>query len=495
MANDTPLRTSFSARQRLSHGFHLFLAVTALLAIVAMANFLGARHSQRHSWVADNSAQLSPLSIQVLKSLVNQVKITIFFDPDETLHSQVTALLKEYARQSPKIALDSVDYVREPAKAELVRAQYRLPDQARDMVVFESGGRTKFVSQGELSDYDLSQLMSGKSQEVKRKSFNGERLFTSAIASVTDPRQRKAYFLFGYGEHDPSNLNGELGFGKFASFLKQSNLDLAALPLRTTNEVPADCQLLVIAGPLKALDTSELDKLDKYLILGGRVLLLLNYRSPGFEHLLAKWGVDVGGNVIADEKNSRNDSFVIVADYGNHPVVKPLGQANVPLALVMPRSIGKKSSGSQNADAPQVIELVKSSTEAQAVTDIRGGIARPNPGVDQRGEFPLIAAVEKGSIKAVNLDRGATRMIVAGDSRFLGNQMIDQAANRDFAWHAVNWLLDRSQLLGSIGPRPVKEYRFSMTARQMTTVRWILLAGVPGGVFIFGLLVWYRRQH
>ncbi len=38
-------------------------------------------------------------------------------------------------------------------------------------------------------------------------------------------------------------------------------------------------------------------------------------------------------------------------------------------------------------------------------------------------------------------------MVVAGDSLFLDNQLINDGANRDFAGYAVNWLLDRPTLL------------------------------------------------
>ena len=103
-------------------------------------------------------------------------------------------------------------------------------------------------------------------------------------------------------------------------------------------------------------------------------------------------------------------------------------------------------------------------------------------------------AVEKGAIPGVAADRGSTRIVAVGDSYFLANANIDFDSNRDFANLAVNWLLDRSQLL-EIGPRPIREYRISMTQSQMTTARWVLLAGMPGSVLLFGLLVWWRRRH
>ena len=106
-----------------------------------------------------------------------------------------------------------------------------------------------------------------------------------------------------------------------------------------------------------------------------------------------------------------------------------------------------------------------------------------------------MVAVEKGAIQGVITERGATRLVVTGDSRFLANGWIDlPVGNRDFADAAINWLLNRAQLLEGIGPRPVKEYKIVMTISQLQEAQWTLLAGLPGGVLMLGGLVWLRRR-
>jgi hypothetical protein len=82
-----------------------------------------------------------------------------------------------------------------------------------------------------------------------------------------------------------------------------------------------------------------------------------------------------------------------------------------------------------------------------------------------------------------------------GDSYFLGNEIIENAANRQFATHAINWLLARDDLLVGIPPKPIKEYKVTMTKRQLSAAQWILLAALPGGVLFLGLLVWLRRRR
>ena len=97
------------------------------------------------------------------------------------------------------------------------------------------------------------------------------------------------------------------------------------------------------------------------------------------------------------------------------------------------------------------------------------------------GAIQLMAAIEKGSIRGVK-DRGSTRLVVLGESIFLGNETIDKMGNHDFASHAINWLMDRNDLLVGLAPRPIKEYKLDMTESQRTAASWILLLGMPGAV-------------
>ena len=494
MDADSP--DSFSNGRKWGLGTNTIVAIVALVAVMAMLNYLASRHYLRLPLSLAAKEQLSPLTLQILQSLPEPVKIVLYYDPDEMLYGSVSQLLKEYTAVNPrKLSLDVVNYTLEPAKAEIIKAQYKLPPQAKDLIIFECRGKSRIVAQSELSDYDISKVVSGESKEVKRKAFLGERMFTSAIRTVADPQTLHAAVLTGHGEHDLAESLNDFGYARFAALLNENGIQVRSLSLTGTNDIPPQTQLVIIPGPTTAFDPAEIEKLDRFLNKGGRLFLLLNYRSQtGLDRLLGKWGVDLGTGVVVDEKKSRSNSSVIVADYGSHPVVGALRQAQLPLQLILPRPILKRT-GPQGRDAPQVVELATSSPDGIAVNDLRDGIPRPNPATDPRGSIPLMIAVEKGTIKDVNLDRGSTRMVVTGDSFFLGNKLIEAGANRDFAWHTINWLLDRSQLLGGIGPRKITEYTLTITQGQMTSLRWLVLAGLPGFVLLLGLLVWFRRRY
>jgi len=98
-------------------------------------------------------------------------------------------------------------------------------------------------------------------------------------------------------------------------------------------------------------------------------------------------------------------------------------------------------------------------------------------------------------VEDVITERGTTRIVVAGDSVFLTNAGLRNLTNRDFAEYALNWLLERTQVLGGVGARSIIEYRVVMSRRELQRVELILLGGIPSAVLLLGGLVWLRRRR
>jgi hypothetical protein len=246
---------------------------------------------------------------------------------------------------------------------------------------------------------------------------------------------------------------------------------------------------LIIPGPRSAIPARALEKIEQYLDEGGRLFALFNAatmdRTAGLENILSnKWNVLVTDSVVTDPDNaiSQFKTDVRVAAFSEHPAVK--GLLNFELDLLSPRVVGELKRRENATDVPAVTTLFATERSAKLVN---------NPGIPAQS-FPLAVAVEKRPVPGVVAGRGTTRMIVVGDSFFLANGQMKLVANRDFAGYALNWLLDRPQFTEGIGPKPVNEYRMTLPAAQLRTLRWLLLGAVPGGILLFGGLVWWRRQ-
>jgi hypothetical protein len=491
MATYSHSRPSFSPYLKWGIGLHVVVLILVVLSVVVMVNYLSRDYFLRFHLSTRTRIELFPRTVGLLRSLTNQVKVTLYYDTNDELYQTVADLLSEYRLVNPKITVATVDYLRDPPGAsEKVKATYKLfAPTDKNLVIFDCEGKIKSIPGNALAQYVLEQAPNEKEREFRRKpiAFLGETAFTMALLDVTSP-PLKACFLQGHGEHQINSGDERDGYLKFASILQQNHIQIEPLSLLGANLVPMDCNLLVIAGPRETLPDPELDKIEQYLNQGGRLLALFNCyplyspnKDTGLERILAKWGVDVGHNIIKDPVRTSSGQDVVVGNFGKHPIVNSLlGSA---LDLMLPRSVGQLKGRSQAADAPRVEELAFSGPSASA----SGDLMRKPP-------FSLMVAVEKGAIKDVITERGSTRMVVMGDSIFLANHYIDALANRDFAGCAVNWLLERTQLLEGLGPRPIEEHRIVMTRAQLHQAQWVLLAGLPGSALFLGGLVWLRRR-
>ena len=490
MSTERPTPPSFSTGRRLSGALHALVGVLAVAALVVMANYLAGRHSSRWFLSSQQQLQLHAQTLGLLRSLTNEVAVTVYYDRQERFFDTVLKLLREYQLANPRIQVRVVDYLRDLGAAQEVFTKYQLTGVTnKNLIIFDCEGRSLRVPDLVLMQYTYEAVAGSTQNEFLRKplAFYGETAFTRALLVVTSPKPLKVYFVMGHGEHPTDSSQAIEGYLKFASLIRQNALQTAPLSLAGTNTIPGDCNLLVVGGPLKPIPAVELDKIEQYLNQGGRLLALFNslraQQLCGLEGVLAKWGVDVSTNAVEDLQNTVTGPDVKVFNLTEHPIVRPLRQASPSSALHLyrPRVVARRPAALQSADAPTVEEIARSSTTSTLVNDRR------------TASLPLVVAVEKGAVKGVVTERGTTRIVVAGDSFFLGNEMIESARNRDFAAFAVNWLLDRSQLL-QFGPQPVTEFRLTLSHGQLQNLQWLLLAGLPGGVLLLGGLVWLRRR-
>jgi hypothetical protein len=488
MPTNSKSQPSFSPGRRWKIGFDVAVRTALVLAVVVMVNYLGARFFGRFYLSSQTRVQLASQTLDILKSLTNHVNVTLYYDKQDDFYPTIVALLNEYRSANPRISVTTVDYVRDAGEAQKIKEQYKLNSPTdKNLIIFDCEKRVRIANGDSLTQVKLEQVLNPKEREFRRKpvAFMGEEMFTSMLLVVTSAKPFMAYFLQGHGEPSLSDT-GETGYFKFGSLLAQNCIAVTNLELFGDNTVPMDCNLLIIAGPRTELSETELQKIDQYLAQGGRLFVLFNYysikRPAGLEPILARWGVNVIPDVVQDPKNTINGQDVIIYNFSQHPVVNPLTQ--LALDLILPRPISRVNWENQPTGAPQVDELAFASP-ASTLADAPG---------DPPHAYPLMAAVEQKPVAGVANARGTTRILVVGDSFFLGNRMIDSGANRDFLGYAANWLLDRTTLLKGIGPRPVTEFRLVMTRTQQREVRWLLLGALPGAVLLFGCLVWLARR-
>jgi hypothetical protein len=496
MADESQSRPSFTPHRRWRVGFDIGVRTVVVLAVVIMANYLAGKFSYRCYLSPQTDAKLSPRTINLVRGLTNEVKVTVFYNRENELYATVAALLEEYARLNSRIQVETVDYLRDAAAAQRVKLAYRLPDTEKDeeknFIIFDCEGRKKVVNGYALGDYEIEVDQDKGTYDRRTTAFKGELMFTAVLLGITSPKPFKACVLQGHQEHSLESGDEVSGYLEFKRMLDQNNIQSEPLFLTGAGGVPQDCNLLIVPGPRAAIPEPELEKIRQYLNEGGRLFALLNavtIEQPGLEKILARdWNVLVRESVVTDPKHSLSffkavpDADILIGATTTHPAIRALNGRH--LNLIYPRPVIPIPPGEGAADAPKVEPLFYTEATATLLKE-----TRPNP-----RRYPLAVAVERGAVAGVATGRGTTRMVIVGDSMFLANTAIRQVDNREFISAAVNWLLERPQLTEGIGPRPMNTFRIALTRAQMGTVRWLLLAALPGGILCFGGLVWLRRR-
>lgn len=488
MNGDLSNRARSGATRRLLFGANTAMALLLAALLLAMANYLAARHHQRFDWSRSHAYELSAKSRSLLAGLSNRVDVILFFRPGHALYRDAEALLREYEFACPRLRIEHVDPDREQARATEVVRQFGLTKP--NVIVFAMNDRHRIVTDLELVELDTSGMESGL--PPRRTGFRGEQACSTALLQISDPVEPVVYFVSGHGERDPRNFDKYEGYSGIANSLTEDHIDVRSLQLGASNAIPQDASAVVIAGPLHKFSPAEIEAVRQYLARSGRLLVTLeNSHETGLRPLLREWGVRVGEGHVVDTGHSLSGIELFLDAYAPHPITASL--TNVTVVMYLPRPLGIVEDASGGADKPHVVPLLQSGATSWAEMDTAAKTFVFDTGREQRGPLTIAMAVEKGQVAGVDMDIRPTRIVVFGDTDFASNGSL-VGGNPDLFRNAVNWLLERKDLI-AVSAKPIDTIRLIMNQRQLNLLFWCLVVVTPALAALAGVLVALRRRH
>lgn len=483
-------------RKRFLSGFNSSLATLLLFILVVMLNFISSRNYLRVDLTRDQFYKLSDKTESMLKSLPGQIRITVFIQPGHELYNlvydDVINLLKEYEYAGGiHIETDRVDPDRNISLAEEIMTRYQLDEP--NVIIFEHGERRKIVSANELMELDYTPVAQGAPPE--KVSFRGEQVFSSAILSITQAKRPKVYFLQGHGERNFDDRDEYVGLSTIGQTIRRDDLDIESFSFIQKNTIPEDADAVIIAGPTRQYASGELERIAAYVNRNGRLILMLNSETDaGFGPLLNTWGVESMNNIVVDPTRTLSGFDLLVADYDEHPITTNL--KNITTVFYWPRalplSIGRPVE-SRDADEPKATVIARSSVNAWAERDLEQRPYRFDTDSDIKGPVPVALAIEKGSEASLVMDIRSTRVVLFGDVDFVSNSGLS-GGNSDLFMNSLNWILERDALM-AVSARSVDQLKLMITQRQLSSLFWCVVVGIPALAATLGVLVWWRRRN
>lgn len=485
-------RRSIRRRRRLRVAFRLnaLVAIALCAVLLVMLNFLSYRQFKRWDVSRARFYKLSEKTLNLVGGLTNTVEITFLFSPDNGLFEDVKRLLAEYEYACEAIEAQHVDPHRDLGRTRELAATYDIEDQ--DVLIVAYGDKARVIPSRELVEAEYTEI--SQPMVPSRVDFLGEVVLSSTIKNLVQGRQPLVYFLQGHGERDIASFDEYDGYSDFAQAVRRDNIRLESLVLGERRAVPADADGLIIAAPVKKISQPELDILRDYLERSGRALLLLEpLRDAGLKPLLADWGTAIRDDLVWDHTRTLKGRELSVSEYRAHPITDSI--QGITTVFYLPRSVQplvSEDSAVDPADKPRVVTLIASSEAGWAESDLEQQPRRFDPAEDQPGPVGIAVAVERGPDPGLAVEIPTTRMVVVGDSDFVANGALS-GGNADFALGALNWLLEREDMLAIEG-KSFAQYRLTIERKQMRQLFLVVIAGLPGVMGVLGFVVWWIRR-
>ncbi|HLK13011.1 MAG TPA: GldG family protein [Candidatus Binatia bacterium] len=437
------------------------LALQAALLVVGLGllQVVAERTNRRIDLTPGRALSLSPVTLRVLAEVTEPLRLTVFHRRGQ--RARYGDLLARLADANPHVTIELLDLDRHP-------------DRARSLGVTEYG----------------QAAVEYRGNRVVTRAFPEEDLAGGILRAVRG-RPRRLVYTTGHGERSPGG--GPESFGRLTAALAAESYAPEAVSLLDA-PLPADADVVVIAGPQHDFVPPELAALAAFLEGGGGVLMLLDPAPlPQLGRFLDSMGLRLGDDFLVDRERRilGTDGLAAVVELfktGN-PITDPEGHP-IDTGVVLPSARSVDVAGPVPGVDAESIARTAASGWAMADPDrARRGEEPDRAHHDVPGSASVVVMAEVGPGGGPAHRRG--RLVVVGDADFASDAYLDLLGNRDLAINAVAWVAAEEALVGPHEERTPEVLRplspLVLSERQARTILLAAAIGEPGLVLALGL--------
>ncbi|MBY0414554.1 MAG: GldG family protein [Bdellovibrionales bacterium] len=444
--------------KKLQETIVFFSLVFCLFGVV---NYWAYKHPKQFDTSVIKLNSLSDQSKNVLKELSEPIVFKMFARKTESLPWM--ALLEFYRAEKSSIQIEKIDI---DVRPDLV-GDYQISDAAT-LVIEYKGKRQKVTERDELN-------------------------ITNALIKISRPSDPVVYFVQGHEEGDISSQETE-GLKFIYEAAKNSALDIRPINLLSTQEIPFDAKALVLWGPRKTLQPSELNVIKKFLERKGNLMVAIDPDLNGDLHanlreLLRNYKMIVRNDMVMDKKsfvNGSNGSIPLVDHFDQeNPITKSFkGQIFFPLAAsldpipdeVVPELKGTVKSLASSTPFPE-------SWGETSLKEVASQQMSYTQGQDRPGPLSLALAFESPD----------NRIVAFGNSTFVLNAYSKFGSNYIFFLNSLSWAVGEDRLI-SFNLPIVQSQPVFISAPQIGIIFYFSVLFSP--LILFGTAVFmYRRKR
>ena len=446
-----------------------FFVLLVLLLVVLLGYVANLYHWSKDITQANHNT-LTQGSINILKQMKGPVEFTVFASKDDVSNGEafrkgMVDFVSRYQRTKPDIHLKFISPTEEPK------------------LVQEAGIKT---------DGEVVVEYNKRSEHITPPFAEQE--MTNLLVRLSRTNTQPVMYLDGHGERNLTGLKN-YDIGEFGKQLELKGFKFANPNLTIAQDVPSNGAMLVVASPQVDISEVEVKKIKAYLEAGGNLLWLLDDDNLHGMQMVADYlGVKVSPGIVIDLSSAsyKADAKVAFATaYGEHAITK-----NFMLQTLFPEAHEVTAKGTDD-NGWQVSNLIDVAPNGWLESDkvlpgVKSQKVTFDAKVDKRGPINIAVALER------TYGKKGQRVVVVGNGNFLSNTFITNGGNIDLGVNMINWLVGDDRLI-TIQPMPLKDINVNIPAdTKGFVIAWTVFHSfqyfIPIGVFLAGLILWWKRR-
>lgn len=467
-------KQALSTRTAKVGGYSVVLALIVLAILVAV-NVLFSVLPSKFTQFDISAAQLYSLTSDTKVVATNLDKdVTIYWITQAGQESTVLdKLLDRYQDLSDLITVVKKDPDIYPTFAQ----QYTDETVVNNSLVVECGDKSRYISYDDIYQVDTASYYTTGSVS---QSFDGEGQITSAIDYVVSDELPKLYLLSGHGEVALSDT--------FSNELTRSNYETVEdFSLLNVDEIPEDCDALLINAPTSDISDEELTMLRDYVQGGGKLLVLSGPQKEAsltnLDALLADYDVTVSDGIVVDtdrEHYAFTAPYVLMPDIESSDITDPLTEESSHVIVPIAQGLTVGSNGSVTA-------LLTTSDEAFSKAAGYAMTTYEKEDGDTDGPFTLAVSIT---------DSTAEGKIVWVASDYLLDDTYNSyssGANLDLVMNGLSWMIGKNDAV-SIRAKSLNNSYLTISSSSATVLKVVMIGVIPVCFLLLGIDEVLRRR-
>ena len=454
-------------------GTYSIIITAIVIAIVVVINIIAAKIPAAYTNYDISSTQLYSITSNT-KAVVNALEkdITIYWivqsgEEDDVIEN----LLSKYDSLSGHVAVVK----KNPDVYPTFAAQYTDETVANNSLIVESEDRSRYIAYDEI--YVTNANMSTYSYDY---SFDGEGAITSAIDYVVSEELPQLYVLEGHGESELPTT--------FSDQLVKENIETTSFSLLNEDEIPEECDAILIYAPTSDISEDEKDILAEYCENGGKLMVVAgpvkDTDLTNLYSILSDYGVEaVEGIAVETDRNyyAFQQPYILLPEIQSSDITDPLIEENY--YAIIPLAAGLDVS---NADSTVTTLL---STSETSYSKAAGYSLTTYDKEDEDIDGPFALGVE--------ITTGSDGAIIWYTSSYMLDDMYNSyssGANLDLAINSLSSLIGESDAV-SIRSKSLSYNYLTISDSTASLLKTIMIGIIPGIYIAIGIVVVVNRRR